>query len=204
MSFLFRGKKRSGGGGGQTTSTTSSHYDTHDNPVTLLQLANDMAKRKTGTPFSSWIHDNGKDETEFTYDYVWNKAGSIAYRLVDKYKLKKGDRVILCYGFGLEFFITFLGCLRAGIIAVPVYPPNPTKLKFSLEKLQLIVDSSGATVCLCDDILLTLKTIQSANIFGPKWPKQLKWESTEKLKVDVEHSYDCPDSINSDIAFLNI
>ena len=85
---------------------------------------------------------------------------------------------------------------------MPVYPPNPTKLKFSLEKLQLIVDSSGATVCLCDDILLTLKTIQSANIFGPKWPKQLKWESTEKWKVDVENSYDCPDSINSDIAFL--
>lgn len=64
--------------------------------------------------------------------------------------LKKGDRVVLAFNFGLRFFAVFLGCLRAGIIAVPVYPPNPATLKKSLRKLRLIVDScEPEAVLLC-------------------------------------------------------
>ena len=46
---------------------------------------------------------------------------------------------MLTFNFGLRFFAVFLGCMRAGVIAVPVYPPNPANLKKSLHKLQLVV-----------------------------------------------------------------
>lgn len=55
--------------------------------------------------------------------------------------LDKGDRVVLAFDFGLRFFVVFLGCLRAGVVAVPVYPPNPATLKKSLRKLRLIAES---------------------------------------------------------------
>lgn len=65
----------------------------------------------------------------------------IAYLLRVTWGLRKGDRVIMAFNFGLRFFVVFLGCLRAGIVAVPVYPPNPATLKKSLKKLDLIVQS---------------------------------------------------------------
>ncbi|CAN0431412.1 unnamed protein product, partial [Hapterophycus canaliculatus] len=50
----------------------------------------------------------------------WAEAGRVAYELRVSWGLAKGDRAILCYGFGLDFFAAFLGCLRAGVLAVPV------------------------------------------------------------------------------------
>ncbi|CAN0549176.1 unnamed protein product, partial [Ectocarpus sp. 12 AP-2014] len=76
-----------------------------------------------------------------TFHGVWVASGEIAHLLRVEWGLSKGDRVVLAFDFGLRFFVVFLGCLRAGIIAVPVYPPNPATLKKSLKKLQLIVDS---------------------------------------------------------------
>ncbi len=38
-----------------------------------------------------------------------------------------GERVLLLYPFGLEFIVGFYGCLYAGAIAVPLYPPRPNR-----------------------------------------------------------------------------
>src|ERR1051325_8679620 len=35
-----------------------------------------------------------------------------------------GDRVLLLYPPGLDFISAFMGCLYAGIVAVPAYPPK--------------------------------------------------------------------------------
>ena len=39
-------------------------------------------------------------------------------------RLAEGDFVMLVYPPCIEFILIFLGCLRAGIVAVPVYPPS--------------------------------------------------------------------------------
>ena len=39
-------------------------------------------------------------------------------------RVSPGDRALLIYPPGLEFVCGFLGCLHAGVIAVPVYPPR--------------------------------------------------------------------------------
>ncbi|EWM18595.1 LOW QUALITY PROTEIN: non-ribosomal peptide synthetase, partial [Kutzneria sp. 744] len=36
-----------------------------------------------------------------------------------------GDRVVLLLPPGADYLVAFLGCLRAGIVAVPLYPPRP-------------------------------------------------------------------------------
>lgn len=74
----------------------------------------------------------------------------VAHLLRVERGLSKGDRVVLAFNFGLEFFVVFLGCLRAGIIAVPVYPPNPATLKKYLKKLQLVVDNCEPKLVVVD------------------------------------------------------
>lgn len=81
----------------------------------------------------------------------------IAHLLRVEWGLNKGDRVVLAFNFGLRFFAVFLGCLRAGIIAVPVYPPNPANLKKSLQKLQLIVNSCSPKMILVDPLVNKLR-----------------------------------------------
>src|SRR5262249_30388384 len=54
--------------------------------------------------------------------------------------------VLLVYPPGLDFITALLGCLYARVIAVPAYPPDPTRLDRTLPRLQAIATDSGASV----------------------------------------------------------
>lgn len=86
--------------------------------------------------------------------------------------LSKGDRVILAFNFGLRFFVVFLGCLRAGVVAVPVYPPNPANLKRSLGKLRLVAQSCDAKMILVDPPVNRLRLASRLNVLSSSnpWP----------------------------------
>ncbi len=56
-----------------------------------------------------------------------------------------GDRALLLYPAGLDFITAFFGCLHAGVVAVPAYPPRAND---SIHRLQAIVTDAGATVAL--------------------------------------------------------
>ncbi|CAM9741072.1 unnamed protein product, partial [Ectocarpus fasciculatus] len=125
---------RDGGASDQHVSARSSH--------TFLQtIAESVENLPEDRIFARWYNSKGQVESTRTFHGVWVASGEIAHLLRVEWGLNKGDRVVLAFDFGLRFFAIFLGCLRAGIIAVPVYPPNPATLKKSLRKLQLIVDS---------------------------------------------------------------
>ncbi|CAN0071852.1 unnamed protein product, partial [Ectocarpus sp. 12 AP-2014] len=100
-----------------------------------------MAEMPRDKVFARWYGDKGYVESARTFHGIWAASGEIAYLLRSTLGLNKGDRVVLAFNFGLRFFVVFLGCLRAGVVAVPVYPPNPATLKKSLGKLSLIVES---------------------------------------------------------------
>lgn len=57
---------------------------------------------------------------------MWTDKNHICIfpRLATSLGVKPGDRVLLVYPPGLEFIVAFLACLRAGAVAVPVYPPG--------------------------------------------------------------------------------
>lgn len=100
----------------------------------------------------------------------------IAYLLRATWGLKKGDRVIMAFNFGLRFFDVFLGCLRAGVVAVPVYPPNPATLKWSRKKLDHIVQSCDPKMVLLGPLFnklrlaSKLKALTSASSGWPGLP----------------------------------
>ncbi len=58
---------------------------------------------------------------------------------------RPGDRVILLFPPGLDFISAFLGCLYAGRVAVPLYPPRPNQKRFQFGG---VLGDCGATVAL--------------------------------------------------------
>src|SRR5262249_6108804 len=55
-----------------------------------------------------------------------------------------GERVVLLYPAGLDFFSAFWGCLCGGVVAVPAYPPEGTRHGRFLERLRSVFADSGA------------------------------------------------------------
>jgi acyl-CoA synthetase (AMP-forming)/AMP-acid ligase II len=87
---------------------------------------------------------NGESETEsFTCGRLDVRARAIAAALLEH--CGPGDRALLLFPPGLEFLAAFLGCLYAGVAAVPAYPPNPNQ---SLARLQGIAVDAGPQVVL--------------------------------------------------------
>jgi len=123
-----------------------------------------------------WIEDNGKIGKPLTYELVWTQSTRIARKL-KKYKCKEGDRVILCYHFGLDFIVAFIGCLLAKVIPVPIYPPNPARLQYSLKKMNFIVDDSKAV------LLLTHRAF-SSHIWSLKLKCPMMFPSIKTIDTD--------------------
>jgi len=60
----------------------------------------------------------------------------------------RGEPLLLQYRPGLDFIVAFFGCLYAGAIAVPAYPPTNNRSKST--RLQALVASCGARAVLTD------------------------------------------------------
>lgn len=59
-----------------------------------------------------------------------------------------GEPVLLLFPPGRAYVEAFLGCLYAGVIAVPAYPPDPSRLARTVPRLRSLAGDCGATVAL--------------------------------------------------------
>ncbi|HSS51989.1 MAG TPA: AMP-binding protein, partial [Thermoanaerobaculia bacterium] len=81
---------------------------------------------------------NGSVEIgHWTYRDLDSRARAIAASLLDS--AAPGDRAVLLYPHGPEFIAGFFGCLYAGVVAVPVYPPRSARGNDRLQSI--LVDS---------------------------------------------------------------
>jgi amino acid adenylation domain-containing protein/non-ribosomal peptide synthase protein (TIGR01720 family) len=79
-----------------------------------------------------------------SYADLDQRARMIAVHL--KQQQVSGEPVLLLYPAGLEFLCAFMGCLYAGAIAVPAYPPSRRHAK----RLAAIIADADPKVILCD------------------------------------------------------
>jgi acyl-CoA synthetase (AMP-forming)/AMP-acid ligase II/acyl carrier protein len=100
--------------------------------------------RPEGTAYT-FLLDGERDELHLTYGQLDRKAAAIALALAEV--AAPGDRALLVYPPGLEFVAAFFGCLYAGVVAVPVFPPGPARPLGALERVAL---DAGAKAALID------------------------------------------------------
>ncbi|KAH0473624.1 MAG: hypothetical protein KVP17_003558 [Porospora cf. gigantea B] len=83
-----------------------------------------------------WLEE--KSEQHLTYSQLFSRALSVG-RLLIEHDLNQGECVVLCYLPGPAFLNAFLGCVAAGIVPVPVYPPAPGGGSCDAERFRLIL-----------------------------------------------------------------
>jgi len=106
----------------------------------------------------TYLIDGITESDTLTYRQLDRRSREIAVMLQSA--LGQGDRVLLMYSPGLDFVPAFFGCLCAGVIAVPVYPPQPSRPERSLPRLRAIYSESGAKAILCtEDIFNKFATL---------------------------------------------
>jgi acyl-CoA synthetase (AMP-forming)/AMP-acid ligase II len=136
---------------------------------------------KTAVTFLASGPDGGKVEKRITYKELVTQVNSIASRLSDT--IQPGDRAVLVYPPSLDYMIAFLACLKAGIVAVPVFPPNPSR-RDTIAMFASICKSSGATHALTSKSynhlkkLVSIKDVVSRFKRPAVWPENLTWITT--------------------------
>ena len=167
-----------------------------DSPSKFSTLVDLMQYRSNYQPLLQgfiFLSDGESQENSLNYRELDTKAKSIAAHLQSLNMT--GERALLLYPPGLEFIAAFLGCLYAGVIAVPVYPPRKGQ---SLLRVQSIAADAGARIVLTNQVLFNdIQSYQQKNLLSPKYIVE-----TDSLPQDLAENWKKPE-INADtLAFL--
>ncbi|OII77756.1 polyketide synthase [Cryptosporidium andersoni] len=142
----------------------------------------------------TWISEHGNEEETLSYDGLIKSAQIISHFLLNELGLKRGERVLLCFAPGISFIRSFYGCLASGIVAVPVYPADPSN-PVQVNRLRNIVDSSSAKVCLTDQNYNKIISLAKIRYFSePVW-SSLSWYSSDKI---IDDYIDCLSLLRKD------
>ncbi|MET9248902.1 amino acid adenylation domain-containing protein [Nonomuraea sp. NPDC003709] len=121
---------------------------------TLAWLLRWRATRRPEQVGHVFLAEDGA-ETPLTYGELDLRARAIAVRL-RRAGLAEGDRALLLYPPGADFLAAFFGCLYAGVVAVPTFPPDPLRLDRTLPRLLATVTDADPRAALTVTPLLPL------------------------------------------------
>ncbi len=107
----------------------------------------------------SYLDLNGNPIECYSYASFLHRTKAIAGHLREEHGFAAGDRLLLAYPPGLEMICAFFGCVRAGLIPVPVYPPGSRGFQSALYKMVHIAkDCQAAGILTSSDYRASLKT----------------------------------------------
>src|SRR5262245_32554503 len=97
-----------------------------------------------------------------------------------------GERALILYPPGLDYIASFMGCLYAGVTAVPAYPP---RLNRPVPRIQSIVDDSHASFALTTSTIH--HNIERRFEHAPDLAA-LHWLDTEQVPAGLEANWQRP------------
>jgi len=158
--------------------------------VTFVDILRKRASHQSEEIVYTFLLDGERESDWLTYQALDRQARSIAATLQSYQTM--GERALLLYPPGLEFVAAFFGCLYAGVVAVPVYPPRRNQKN---TRLEAIIADAGATIVLTTASLLT--TIQEALPVVNR-----HCIATDDLPNDVASAWQEPTINSQSLAFL--
>ncbi|WP_040897601.1 type I polyketide synthase [Xenococcus sp. PCC 7305] len=156
------------------------------------RLAERVASRPEKTAFT-FLQDGETESSSLSYQELEAKATAIATVLQSRNA--KGERALLLYQPGLEFITAFLGCLYAGVVAVPAYPPRANR---SIGRLLAIVADANAKFALTSEDLRP-KIEEKFHLAGQK---SLHFIATDQIEVNLADHWRRPELTSQNLAFL--
>lgn len=167
--------------------------DIAHNCSTLVDLLQYRSANQPNTEAFVFLQDGENEEITLTYQELGRRSRAIAAQLQSMGIV--GERALLLYPPGLDFLAGFFGCLYAGVVAVPAYPPHNQR---NTPRIQAIIADAQAAIALTTSTLLP--KVQS--LLGQKNHTQMQWSATDSLEQGIETSWQAPHIERDSLAFL--
>ncbi|ETK38222.1 peptide synthase [Pseudomonas fluorescens FH5] len=164
--------------------------DAFELPRTLVQSLQQRAAQTPDQVALRFLAESAEHSVVLSYRDLDQRARTIAAALQANAGL--GERAVLLFPSGPDYVAAFFGCLYAGVIAVPAYPPESTRRHHQERLLSIISDAEPR-------LLLTIASLSEGLAQIENAPKVLSVDTLEAQRADqwVE-----PDLKADDIAFL--
>jgi acyl transferase domain-containing protein/acyl-CoA synthetase (AMP-forming)/AMP-acid ligase II len=150
----------------------------------LVALLRWRASHQSDRVAYTFLQDGEVEQAVWTYSQLDWRARTIAAQL--QHLRLSGQRALLLYPQSLEFIAAFFGCLYAGVVAVPAYPP---RRNHHWNRLQGIIQDATATA-----ILTTGEISSNLSSYASQAPEleQLHWIATDTLWNHKSPDQACP------------
>ena len=164
--------------------------DAFELPRTLAQSLQQRAAQTPDQVALRFLAESAEHSVVLSYRDLDQRARTIAAALQANAGL--GERAVLLFPSGPDYVAAFFGCLYAGVIAVPAYPPESTRRHHQERLLSIISDAEPR-------LLLTIASLSEGLAQIENAPKVLSVDTLEAQQADqwVE-----PDLKADEIAFL--
>lgn len=159
--------------------------------LTIVTLLQNHSTHLSSQPAYYYLNEHDSEDSIITYSALNKKANDIAAYLHDKKLFSK--RVLLLYPAGFDFITAFMGCLYAGVIAVPMLAPNTEDL---IASISMDADISG--VFTISSLMENVKTLFEKY----KFKNDLFIVDTNSLHRDTRNNVDLPKIQADTIAYL--
>ncbi|WP_437896085.1 amino acid adenylation domain-containing protein [Sorangium sp. So ce124] len=164
---------------------------------TLVDVLRHRAYHQPERRAFTFLPDGELEEIHVSYAELDRQARAIGATL--QQAGATGERVLLLYPPGLGYIAAFFGCLYAGAVAVPAYPPDPSRLNRTLPRLAVIVRDAQATVALTTSPILSMAELVFEQAPGLK---RLRWIATDEASAGTEGSFREPEISADTLAFV--
>jgi len=162
---------------------------------TLVELLKARAASEPEQEAYTFLLGGETEETKLSYGELDRRARAIAARLQAE-GVSPGARALLLFPPGIDFVATFFGCLHAGVVAVPAYPPRANR---NLARLAAIVDDARPAAVLTTGQLLAKVETMAAHL-GPL--ANLVWIPTDRVDLAGAELWREPELSGDSLAFL--
>jgi len=162
--------------------------------VTLVDWLRQRAAEQPDQKIYTFVRDEGIEADRLSYQQLEQQAQAIAAHLQGLGDM--GDRALLLYPPGLDFIAAFFGCLYAGVIAVPGYPPKANQ---SLTRIKAIAADANPRFVL---------TTTGVSTHQERWRSQLRalaalpWLETDRIDPEGRQQWQPPTLNPNTLALL--
>ncbi|WP_008314020.1 fatty acyl-AMP ligase [Leptolyngbya sp. PCC 6406] len=165
--------------------------------ATLVNLLQHRAEYQPQQLAYQFLEDGKTEAASYTYSELDWQARAIAVQLQET--KAKGERALLLYPQGIEVMAAFCGCLYAGVIAIPVPPPDAGRMKRALPRLREIVKDAAATLVLSTQRIIDL--FRDAEVDFPEFDT-MRWIDTEQVDLTLADQWQNPQVDKDVLAYL--
>ena len=167
------------------------------NKLKAATLVDILQQRATNQPHKTaytFLVDGESETASITYGELDRRARAIATYLQSICSAQ--ERVLLLFPSSLDYIEAFFGCLYAGVIAIPAYPPRPNR---SLSRLHSIIQDADATTALTThSIYISLERQLSET---PELT-HLRWVAADGIENNLAKDWQQPQLSRDTLALL--